>query len=197
MSNTDQHIMLRGVRVSFPHLFKLPTINNEEGSCGAVLMLDQSGPNVARIENDIREISIAKWKREIPSDKRALRAGEDKGRPEYDGYMVISANCKAGKFPLVVDASGTGFVSDESQCAIYPGCYVDAKIRLWAQDNKFGKRVNAELIAIRFSADGDALDDSYVSAEDAIAGFGPAPRTTSDPGYADANADVDYENMEV
>ena len=172
MSN-DDFIMIKGARVSFPHLFTPPTINGDEGKCGAVLMLDPKDHDavIGKIEDRIKDLCDFKFKgRKLPSEKLCLRTGEDKGRPEYDGLMVLSANSKDR--PVVLRGDGRTRVTDERDSAIYAGCYVNAKVRLWAQDNQYGKRVNAELVAIQFLRDGDPLDGSYVSEDEAMDGFG-------------------------
>ncbi len=166
-------IMIKNVRVSFPHLFTRPVINGEEGKCGATLMLDPEKHTVSikALNNQIAELFKEKFKgRKLPAEKLCLRDGEDKGRPEYEGYQVLSANSK-GK-PFVISTNGTDTINNEDDCPIYAGCYVNAKVRLWAQDNNYGKRVNAELVAIQFAADGEALDGAHVSVEDAMDGFG-------------------------
>jgi hypothetical protein len=171
MTNDDM-IMITGARVSFPHLFKRPTIDGEEGSYGAVLMLDpkKHAKVISTIEKGITELSKFKFKgKKIPSDKLCLRDGDDKGRTEYEGYQILSANTR--NKPLVIGGDGRNVITDEEDNPIYAGCVVNVKIRLWAQDNRYGKRVNAELVAIQFSKDGEPLDGSYVSAEDAISGF--------------------------
>ncbi|XWN29913.1 MAG: DUF2815 family protein [Devosia sp.] len=166
-------IMLKDVRVSFPHLFARPVINGEEGKCGAVLMLenDRHAKQIADVKARMDELAKEKFKgRTLPGDKMCLRAGEDRGRPEYEGYQVLSANSR-GK-PFVIGTDGRSMVTAAEDCAIYAGCYVNAKVRIWAQDNNYGKRINCELVAIQFSRDGEPLDGSYVSAEDAVSGFG-------------------------
>lgn len=168
-----EFIMLKGVRVSFPHLFTKPVINGEEGSFGAVFMLKpkkQKG-TIEEIETGISDVCKERFKgKKVPSDKRCLRDGDDKGRPEYEGYMVVSANSRSK--PVVLASDGRTVITDPDDDRIYAGCYVNAKIRLWGQDNQYGKRVNAELVAIQFVGDGDALDASYVSHDDAVEGFG-------------------------
>ncbi|MCR9236186.1 MAG: DUF2815 family protein [Alphaproteobacteria bacterium] len=172
MADNDM-IMIGGVRISFPHLFQRPIINGEEGKCGAALMLDpeKHAKAIAQIEEGISALCKEKLKgRKLPSDKLCLRDGADKGRTEYEGYQILSANSK-GK-PLVIGGDGSTVISSEEDSPIYAGCYVNAKVRLWAQDNKFGKRINSELVAVQFFKDGEPLDGSYVSAEDAMSGFG-------------------------
>lgn len=171
MANDDM-IMLKDVRCSFPHLFEKPEINGEEGKCGVVLMLEpkRHSKDIGRIEDAIAEISKAKFKgRKLPSDKLCLRDGEDKGRAEYEGYQILSANSKDK--PIVIGVDGKSIVTDEKDSKIYGGCYVNAKVRLWGQDNKYGKRTNAELVAIQFSRDGEPLDGTYFSVDDAMDGF--------------------------
>lgn len=166
-------IMLKNVRVSFPHLFTKPVINGEEGKCGAVLMLDPEDHKnaIATVKKNIAELIKDKLKgRKVPSDKLCLRDGEDKGRPEYEDLMVLSANSK--NKPVVLSTNGKGVIDDEDKCPIYAGCYVNAKIRLWAQDNNYGKRINAELVAIQFAAEGEALDGAHVTVDEAMEGFG-------------------------
>ncbi|EGG93549.1 phage-like protein [gamma proteobacterium IMCC1989] len=166
-------IMINNVRVSFPHLFKKPIINGEEGKCGATLMLDPEAhsKSIAVINKQIEALFKEKFKgRKLPAEKLCLRDGEDKGRTEYEGFQILSANSK-GK-PLVISTNGKDTVNDEDDCPIYAGCYVNAKVRLWAQDNSYGKRVNCELVAIQFAADGETLDGTHVSVDEAMDGFG-------------------------
>ncbi len=167
------HIYLNNVRVSFPHLYKKPMINGEEGKCGATLMLDpaQHADTLKALQSQINALITERFKgKKIPPEKISLRKGEDKGRPEYEGFIVLSANSKTK--PVVIDSSGKGVVTDETDCRIYAGCYVNAKVSLWAQDNNYGKRINCELVAIQFAADGDPLDSSHVSVDEAMNGFG-------------------------
>jgi hypothetical protein len=165
--------MLKNVRVSFPHLFTRPIINGEEGKCGAALMLDPDAhqQTLLKLNEEIDNLIQTKWngKVKIPSDKRCLRDGEDKGRAEYEGYMVLSAN--SSDRPVVLRGNGRDTIEDERDCPIYAGCYVNAKVRLWAQDNQFGKRINCELVAIQFAGEGAPLDGTHVSREQAMDGF--------------------------
>lgn len=171
MSKSNEFIFIKNARVSFPHLFTKPIINGNEGKCGCTLMLDPetNATHIKAIQQEIDAITQDKFKgRKLPSDKICLRDGEDKGRPEYEGLMVISANSKDRPFVL---GNNRKQITSEEECDIYSGCYVNAKIRLWAQNNNYGKRINAELIAIQFAGDGESLDGSYVSADVAAEGF--------------------------
>lgn len=171
MANQDKFIFLKNVRVSFPRLYEKPVINGEQGKYGASLLLDpKTNANaIKQLQAAISGLIKDKLKgQKLASDKICLRDGDDKGRPEYEGFMVLSANNNAR--PVVLDAR-MNEITDLDKNPIYPGCYVTAKVSLWAMNNNYGKRICANLIAIQFVGDGEALADSYVSKEEAVEGF--------------------------
>lgn len=174
MASQDRMYFLRNVRCSFPHLFERPIINGNEGKCGAVLMLsekDTEHMKMAKALHGMIEQVIkteAKGSR-IPPDRRCLRRGSDGTRAEYDGYWTVNANHKTR--PLVVDADGSSVITSQEACPIYAGCFVNAKINIWYQNNQWGKRVNAGLVAIQFVGEGEPLDGSYIQPSEAVKGF--------------------------
>lgn len=172
--NEQTHIMLNNVRASFAHLFRPPVIDGETGKCGSQLMLDpeEHADELEELNEEIRRVGRANFERRLPAEKICLRAGEDKGREEYDGWMILSANCKEGSRPVVVDAvDPEKIIDDESRNPIYSGCRVNAKVRIWPQKNQWGKRINCSLIAIQFARDDEPLDSGTVTEGDAVKGF--------------------------
>ena len=76
----------------------------------------------------------------------------------------------------------------------YGGCYVNAKFNLWAQDNKYGKRINGGLIAIQFVKEGDAFGAAPVNVEDefdALEDNSPADEGLGSGGDDDWDDDLD------
>jgi len=186
----DKFIMLTGVRNSYPHLFVEPVINGETGKKGAKLML-KKGKQDAQIKKlKDRMTALLKEKnkgKKLPSEKYCLRDGDDSGKDEYEGYMTVSANTSGDIRVLAGD--GKTVVTESRDSKIYAGCFVNAKIRLWFQDNNFGKRINAELIAIQFAGDGEPLTDSHISEEDAVDGFDAVDGDIDDAGGAEEDHD--------
>lgn len=174
MSDTDNHIFVENARAGFPHLYRPPVINGETGKCGVQLILDpdEDADIIEELQAEIKRVGAANFERRLPADKICLRDGDDKGRDEFDGMMVLSANCKAGTKPVVVDADDpTVIIDNEADNPIYPGCRVNAKIRIWPQNNTYGKRINCALIAIQFAKDDEPLDAATVTQDEAVAGF--------------------------
>jgi hypothetical protein len=73
--------------------------------------------------------------------------------------MVLKASTK--RRPLVITRDKTPIV--ESDNIVYAGCYVNAIVSLWAQNNQYGKRINAQLDAVQFVRDGEPFGDGGVS----------------------------------
>lgn len=57
--------------------------------------------------------------------------------------------------PLVLDRSKSPVTAQDGK--VYAGCYVNFTADVWAQDNKFGQRINATLLGVQFDKDGDAF----------------------------------------
>jgi len=83
-----------------------------------------------------------------------LHDGDAKAEYEgFEGNKFVSARAKVR--PTVFDQQRQEL--SEADGKPYSGCYVNASIELWAQDNSFGKRINAQLRGVQFLRDGDAF----------------------------------------
>lgn len=168
-------IQLKNVRLGYPALFRPKAFGGgaaaSDPAYQASFYLDKEDKLHKKHIDQIRDaIDLAKeqkWGNKIPkigSDKIALKDGDklDDPAPEEEGHYILSARNK--KKPLVLDLDKTELV--EADGRPYGGCYVDAIVRIWAQDNDFGKRVNCSLEAVRFRADGEAFGAAPVSADE-------------------------------
>lgn len=76
---------------------------------------------------------------------------------EYDGYagnLVLAAGRGEDKGrPLVIDTNKSPLTASDGKP--YGGCYVDAVVEIWAQDNGHGKAIRATLNGVQFRRDGD------------------------------------------
>ena len=141
------------------------------------------------VSNAVKGVIAAKWPTNPPklsADKKCFRDGEPKDEetgepsPLYEGYagkffvsaarrqedgppvMIDSRKGQDDKFPRLTPADGK----------MYGGAVVNAIVRIWAQDNKWGRRVNASLEAIQFVRHGTAFGATRVDADSAFDDLG-------------------------
>ncbi len=205
-------IKLQNVRLLYAAaLFEPQKGPNGEGDpkFSATFGFPPDHPVVAEIKAGFKKVAEEKWGAKAAEVFAALKAGDKlcmhdgaaKGdREGYAGNQYLSASNKLK--PLVVDnvaAPGTQTprVLTATDGRVYSGCYVNATIELWAQDNKFGKRINASLMGVQFARDGQRLSGGGVASVDdfeaipeaaAPAGGGA---TTAPAAGATAGASVD------
>jgi len=165
-------LKLNNVRLAFPTLFEAKTVNGEgKPAFSASFLINPSDPQVKALNQAIEQVAKEKWgakadvilKQMRAQDKTALHDGDLKAN--YDGFpgnLYVSA--RSATRPLVIDADKTPLA--EADGKPYAGCYVNASIELWAQDNNYGKRVNASLRGVQFFRDGDAFAGGGVASED-------------------------------
>lgn len=165
-------LKLNNVRASFVRIFTPEEFNgdgNPKFSC--VFILPKDHPQIAEIKKAMTAVAKEKWgdkaeaiyKQLQANNKLALADGDLK--PELEGYpgnYFISSSSK--QRPLVIDANKEPLV--EADGKPYSGCYVNAIVEFWAQDNNYGKRINAQLKGVQFYRDGDAFSGGGVASAD-------------------------------
>lgn len=144
-------MMLKNVRLSFPSVFRKAEFDGNVGKFEGTFLFDKSDTKTKAMLDEAIEAAIAEAKVKVPSDKRCLKDGDES---DYDGYADHwSFKAASSKRPTVIDRDKTPIVEEDEK--IYAGCYVNAVVDLWIQNNKFGKRVNANLYGIQFVKDGE------------------------------------------
>ena len=164
-------VQLKNVRLSFADIYRAKAFGGARGGGGdgasepkfsANFLIDpdsrEGKVNIEKMEDAIDyAIKNKDWggkTPKFPEAKLPLRDGENHDYDGYEGMMFVSAS--NAKKPRILDADKLD-VTEGDDGAPYSGCFVDAIVRVWAQDNKFGKRINASLEGIRFRDDGDAF----------------------------------------
>jgi hypothetical protein len=172
VNTTSEVIKLKSVRLSFPRLWVPKAF--QEGQpprFEATFLLDPSNAAhaalIKRVNSEAMRIAKLKWPNGIPKGVKPCYglADKDPVKSEYDGYAgmwYIASNNKTR--PTVVGRRREPLVEKDGKP--YAGCYVNGSITLWAQDNSFGKRINANFRAVQFDRDGEAFGVKPVDAED-------------------------------
>ena len=158
----DQRIMLKGVRLSFPNLFQPAVFDGKSGKFEATFLLDKNDKKTKKQIDMVIAAALAEAKVKVPSDKYFIKDGDDSAYDGYEGNWSIKAGSRAR--PTLLNADKTQL--EESDGKLYAGCYVNAIISIWIQNNKFGKRVNANVHGVQFLKDGDPFTSDVKASSD-------------------------------
>ena len=165
-------LKLKNVRLAFPALFEAKTVNGEgDPRFSAVFLLDAKHPQLPEVRAALKKVAQEKWGAKADAIyaqlekqlKICLHDGDEKA--DYDGFpgcFYLNAANKAR--PAVFDGGLKPLVQADGRP--YAGCYVNAVVDIWAQDNNFGKRMNASLGGVQFLRDGDAFAGGGVASAD-------------------------------
>lgn len=167
-------LKLSNVRLSFPDLFKA---GEYEGKCayGATFLIEPNSANDKAVRKAMDDLAKEQWKDKGAAILKAALAtnsnqkicywsGDTKTYDGYEGVMALTAKRAEDKGrPLVIDKNKAPLVVSDGKP--YAGCYVNASVDLWAQDNKFGKSIRCTLLGVQFHADGDAFSAGAVGDE--------------------------------
>ena len=158
-------ILLKDVRLAFPNLWEPTTVNGEgKPRFSATLLMPQDHAQLEEIKRKIDAVAKDKWRDKATAilaglyktDKVALHDGDTKAA--YDGFagnMFVASAAQENAAPTVIDRDKAPLSARSGRP--YPGCYVNASLEFWAQDNAYGKRINCTLRGIQFYRDGDSF----------------------------------------
>lgn len=170
--NPNLHIPM--VRLSYFYGFQ-PYIGDDptKPNFGTHLIMTPDHPSIPAIKAAQRAVAVAMWGTDADSvmtqlaakDRLVLHDGSvsKPGNDAYKGMIYVSANSGKKRF-TIVDADRTPLV--ESSGRPYSGCWANAIIQVWAQQNKWGKGVNAQICGVQFVKHGEAFGGGRVASAD-------------------------------
>ena len=206
-------IFLSNVRLSFPHLAEPQRqINEQTGkervsyNCEFIMPQDHAG--FQQFMQKYGALAMEKWKEHantvmqmIQGDRktRCYGRGEEKVNKKtfqpYDGYaghVFITAGRDSQ--PQVIQADGQPIDPTNTMAyqqltrKMYGGCRVNAAVKPWLQDNKHGRGIRCDLIAIQFAGDDTAFGEGAVDASGMFGAVAGAPAGMFAPAAAPAPA---------
>lgn len=191
-------MVLKNVRLAFPRVTKPEQVQGEgKPAFSAAFILETDTPefeaNKAAIENAMKVAAKDKWGEKAATMYKALEANnklalhDGDTKADIDGYAGnffinarSSSNAPPGLFrrdrsPIARTPNEEGVIPSETE--LYGGCYVNAIINIWVQENQYGKRINASLSGIQYYREGvpfsgaapasaDEFDELEVPADD-------------------------------
>jgi hypothetical protein len=183
-------VRIQNVRFNYTNsLFTAQVPQQGEGKAkfSVVAIIPRDHPQLAEIKAAMAETAKAKWgeafvevanpdstKSKLPSyqvvlkslaagDRLCLHDGDAKSdKAGYAGNLFINASNELR--PLVVGPAQEVLTAADGKP--YSGSYGNVIVEFWAQDNKFGKRVNASLMGAQHVKDGDRLSGGGIAAAD-------------------------------
>lgn len=162
------YVWLIDVRLSFADLWIAKGFTDKSGETSepqfqATAIMKEGHPSIDVVRKMMVEVAASRWGGKATAileqlrlnDRLALRDCARKG--DTIGYDEGGCFLKASNAvrPTIVDRDHTPLVVSDGRP--YPGCYVNMNVQLWAQDNGFGKRINATLAGVQFVRHGDAF----------------------------------------
>jgi len=172
-------VFLPSVRLSFPHLFEAHAMQDDQEAKYSVTLLfdnEKHGKLLDQIDALAERLALDVFKKKIRLTRDLLRDGNEKSDMDGygDGVTFMTASRKTR--PVVVDANLNPLTAGDN--VIYAGCYCNVTVRLWVQNNKWGKSVNAELRGVQFVKDGESFGAAPVKAEDEFKPIGDSSDDT-------------------
>ena len=177
----SEMIMLTNTRLSFTQLVEARAY--QEGQAkkfSADLILDPAGEDWKKVMHSVMQSAQEKWGDnaqavlQMCQADRKLRAfgnGAEKVDKKtfkpyegYEGAVYVSAN--NANPPQMIESNGKSVDPTNTMAyqalarKMYGGCYVNAAIKFWIQDNKYGRGIRCELIALQFAKDGTPFGDA-------------------------------------
>lgn len=150
---SDGTISLYMLRASYPHVldkYKGEDDDELKAKHSLVgLMPKRKAWRAARelVLERINELMKENKQTKMKADNKFLRDGDLAGRDEYEGFWTINAS--ELKKVSVRGADNRPLKKGKDDDVIYAGCWVNVVIRPWFMNNKFGKKINAGLVAVQ------------------------------------------------
>ena len=187
--------MLKNVVLAFPALAEPQSFGEGEPAYGAKFPIKPNSEQQKAIEAAILAEAKEQWKDKADSvismlaednklcfTKKVYRSKKT-GEPYqgFDGMHYLSTR-NAKTQPTVFNQYGeevTGKGEIERQA--FSGAVVNASIEIWAQDNKWGRRINCSLRGVMLTGEGENFDGgSSPASADEFAGLAKAKAEAED-----------------
>lgn len=173
-------VIVENVRLAFPSVFEASSYENGPAKFSAKFPIAPGSANAKKLDAALRETAKEKWGAKGDTVFAGLvKTGKTKNlevcfaeQPYtnrdgevYDGFedqFFLTASNKVR--PLVLDKDKSPLVAADGRP--YAGCYVNAVIEIWGQDNQHGRALRAELKGVQFVKDGDAFSGGGAASPD-------------------------------
>jgi hypothetical protein len=180
-------ILLSNVRLSFPHFVEpqrkvSPETGKERVSYSADFIMPADHPGYAQFMKRVNEMALEKWKQHaaqvmqmIGADRKLRCFGDgnqkvnSKTFQPYDGYQgMVFITAGRDTPPQIIQADGSPIDPQNTMAyqaltrKMYGGCRVNVALKPWLQENKHGRGVRCDLVAVQFAGDDQPFGEGAV-----------------------------------
>lgn len=181
-------VKLNNVRIAFAQQLTeaKPFEPGADPAFGSTFLIPEQGhPMRKTVEDAMYALGTEKWGAKGKGIiDNLLEVGDPKGgcyypgkRKSYDGFegnmALVAKRYEKDGMPVLLDAdksplwdASKGKAMPGKEGRIYSGCYVNATVDLWAQDNKYGKSVRCTLLGVQYCDEGDSFGGTTKGSED-------------------------------
>lgn len=162
-------VKLKNVRIAFCqnlHVAAGFQGSNEGKAFSSTFIIQKDDEQLSEVKQAINSVANAKWPKDAEKILKTLQAKDflcihdgNLKADEYEGFEGCFYISARNDVQPIVLGKNREVLTIESGLP-YAGCYVNASLDIWAQDNKFGKRINAKLRGVQFAADGTPFASS-------------------------------------
>lgn len=174
-------VTLKKVRLAFPELWTPTSMKPDQPKqFGATFLMEKGGVNQKNVEAAIKAVAKSKWGKDaddaldlIEGDTQLMCFidGDHKKKKKLDGYSgnwsLVAKNRQRPRTGRT--ENGEVVPVTEADGVLYGGCYVNAIVEIWPQDNAHGKAIRATLLAVSFHSKGDAFGGGRSATDDELA----------------------------
>lgn len=182
-------VKLAAVRGAFLTLFEAKTVGGEgEPRYSGAFVIEPGSANAKALAAGLIAVAKEKWGAKADGVLKELKSkgrvcyreeGLSKDGEVYDGFENMhSLNASNKARPLVLDRDKSPLSAADGKP--YSGSFMNVSIELWAQDNQYGKRINASLKGVQFVKDGDAFGGGAPASPDEFEDLGVEDEETAD-----------------
>lgn len=189
---TNIRVKLNDVRLSFAEIFEPKVYGDDPNgtprhSANFLIHKVDQKELAEKVSAAVKSVIKAQWKDKPPQlgpKDKCFRDGEPKDDEDvrhalydgYEGHFFVRASSPVDRPPTIIDsrkgADGKFPRLTARDGRPYAGCRVNAIVSIWAQDNRWGKKVNASLEAIQFARHDEAFGATRVNAEEEFEDLG-------------------------
>lgn len=162
-------IMLKNVVLAFPALAEPQSYGDGDPAFGAKFPIEPGSPNQNLIEEAMRAEANAQWNDKGESvlkmliedgnvcfNKKVYRSKKTGDAYQgFEGKHYLSSR-NASTQPTVFNQFGDQVTAKgEIERQAFSGAVVAASVEIWAQDNKWGRRINCTLRGVMLTGEGE------------------------------------------